>query len=154
MVKLPEEVFDIQEEDVDKGRILIYDKTDKISLVYTSDIQKSFILITRHDEYETIRQNSEFLQPDGSSNFMCFIIVIGFSFGGETEEESDDRVYDPSEFTRDIYNMRLAGDYILEVSTPETTNYKKVTTTVTIRVYCAEITVYASGHRCHFWLFC
>lgn len=145
VVKLPEEVFDIQEEDVDKGRILIYDKTDKISLVYTSDIQKSFILITRHDEYETIRQNSEFLQPDGSSNFMSLINVIGFSIGGETEDVSDDRVYDPSEFTRDIYNMRLAGDYILEVSTPETTNYKKVTTTVTIRVYCAEITVYATA---------
>ena len=145
VVKLPEEVFDIQEEDVDKHRNLVYDKTDKISLVYTSDIEKSFILITRHDEYEAIRQNPEYLQPDGSSNFMSLINVIGFSIGGETEDVSDDRVYDPSEFTRDIYNMRLAGDYILEVSTPETTNYKKVTTTVTIRVYCAEITVYATA---------
>ena len=66
-------------------------------MVYTSDIQKSFILITRHDEYETIRQNPEFLQPDGSSNFMSLINVIGFSIGGETEDVSDDRVYDVSE---------------------------------------------------------
>lgn len=145
IVLQPEDVFDFQGEDADKGRVLVYDKTNKIGLVYYSDLDKSFVLIYRHDEYEKIRTDSAFLQADGSSNFMSLITVIGFSIGGETETTDDDRIYDVSEFTSDILNMRLAGDYILEVRTPETQNYKEVTAVTEIRIYCAQVTVYSTA---------
>ena len=145
IVLQPGEVFDFQGENADEGRILVYDKTNKIGLIYTSDLSKSFILITRHDEYNKIREDAAFLQPDGSSNFKDLITVIGFSIGGETESPDDDRIYDVSEFTQDIQYMKLAGDYIIKVSTPETKNYKKVTTVFEIRVYCAQVTVYATA---------
>ena len=139
----PEDVFEVQEPDLNKGRTLIYDNTPKIDVVYTSDTDKTFILIEKHRDVENIYGDTTYQTEAGISNFKSLIKIIGFTYNLEEEENNPIEV-EPDNFNENITKMIYAGEYILEVSTPETENYKKVTTTVTLRVYCAEITVFST----------
>lgn len=124
-----------------------YDKTDKIASLCTEDTENSFISFTNHRDYQNIKKWAvfdEYVDGRRIANFRSLIKVVGYEINWEDADEYDKRVFDPVEFDRDITNILRAGQYTLEITTPETDNYKSVTTTVTLVVERAKVVVYTT----------
>lgn len=124
-----------------------YDKTDKIERLCTEDTENSYITFTNHRDYQFIRSWAEFddfINGKRVANFKKMIKVIGYEINWEDADAMDKKVYDPVEFDSDITNIRRAGQYTLEVTTPETDNYKSVTTRIMLVVERAKVVVYTT----------
>lgn len=148
IVKIQLEASDViqtQDRNVAIGRTLVYDKTPKIEVVFTSDLEKSFIIINNHNEKDQIYNNPLYKVEGGDlSVFKNLLKVKGYTYN--LEEEADNPIVVPEDyFDVPIKTMLYAGQYVLEVTIPETENYKKVVGEVTLYVECASVTVYTTA---------